>query len=473
MNEILVEDYRNDKNKITIILRNLDQKILTNLKCFKYMEDVHTLEAKKINLIKIQKSFFLNLANISYLDLGYNKLETIPKNIILLKNLKTLKLDFNAIGFIPSSIDELEKLEVLNLNNNKIKYFPSQFQNLQNLKELKIANNLVETIPIEFGLLKSIEVLHIEGNHFTQIPATLCYLKHLSELSFEWLEFLDPPFQKVIKDNLGKTIITLIRNSLQDHIKKNNLYCSFFEFVERNSNNYSSCSNKNNKSNLIVNDRIPGNSNIYSVCGSMVLANAETKKENLNAKINNFENVLNKKNNENKKEIFSPNNEDNYFSIGNFLEIKEEKCNMKKLNSFKDKLCNSSPTLINDNKTNDFISKHNKKIFYAIDNNYIGVIKALESNYDEIIKIKNIENKTPLYYCIHNNKIEIADLFISKIDFSILPNAHVYLHKAIRIRDASLVAKLLQMGISAKRSDDQGRVYFLQIFLLNFFILIF
>jgi ankyrin repeat protein len=72
------------------------------------------------------------------------------------------------------------------------------------------------------------------------------------------------------------------------------------------------------------------------------------------------------------------------------------------------------------------------------------------------MKVVNIENKTPLYYCIHNNKIEIADLFISKINFSKIPNAHIYLHKAIRIRDEALVAKLLDMGVSTKESDDQG-----------------
>lgn len=490
MNEILVEDYRTEKNKISIILKNIDQKNLTNLKCFKHMEEVQTIEAKKINLIKMQKSVFLNLQNLIYLDLRENKLEKIPKNLILLKNLKALKLDFNQIGFIPTFINELEKLEILNLNNNKIKYFPSQFQNLQNLKELKIANNLIEAIPIEFGLLKSLEILHIEGNYFTDIPTTLCYLKYLSELSFEWLEFLDPPFQRVIKDNLGKTIITLIKNSLQEQIKKNKLYCSFLDFIERNSNNSNNLNYNFDRNSL---NRNSINSNINSVYASVVFSNDETKKENFNANINtDFDKVINNLNetdlheehllqkqksnnnliinkkpenlNENilkeitNKEIIETdqhNYKNNDTSIGNFFDIKEEKYFMKKVNSIKEKKSSFNAN-IKENKANDFLNKHNQKIFYAIDNNYVGVIKALESNYDEIIKIKNVENKTPLYYCIHNNKIEIADLFISKTDFSKISNAYVYLHKAIRIRDTNLVGKLLQMGISTKETDDQG-----------------
>jgi len=109
MNEILVEDFRNYKNKISIIIKNIDHKTLTKLKCFKNMEDVYTVEARNIQLIKVQKSFFLNLANINCLDLSENKLEKIPKHITLLKGIKTLKLDNNFISFIPSFTNEMDK----------------------------------------------------------------------------------------------------------------------------------------------------------------------------------------------------------------------------------------------------------------------------------------------------------------------------------------------------------------------------
>jgi len=501
MNEILVEEFRKDKSKIIIMIKHIDSKILTNLKCFKNMEDVTIIEAKKINLIKIQKSFFLNLSNLNILDLRENKLEKFPKNITLLKNLKILKLDNNNIGFIPSFINDLEKLEILTLNHNKIKYFPLQFKNLQNLKELKITHNLIENIPIEFGLLKSLEILHFEGNYFTKIPTTLCYLKHLSELSFEWLEFLDPPFQKVIKDNLGRTIINLIRNSLQEMIKKNILFCTFLEFIDRNSNNNTNFNNSNANS-LFENNGL--NLNLIPEALNN-LNNVEIKKETLMYKENiNFYKILDECSINNKEDYFKEEdecfrrqkngtlinlnenniderneNKDYYknFKIENIEEKKEmenfineqienNKNNifngeiegqlriMKKVNSIKDKF--SGTNTISENRILNFITQQNQRIFYAIDNNYYGVIKALETNYDEIIKIKNIDNKTPLYYCIHNNKIDIANLFITKIDFSKIPNAYVYLHKAIRIRDPNLVAKLLEIGINTKDSDDQG-----------------
>jgi len=221
-------------------------------------------------------------------------------------------------------------------------------------------------------------------------------------------------------------------------MKRNTLYCSFLEFVERNSNSYN-CNDKecdDQEENLMQKNKAALSLNDYK-------NNNNTETSKAAEKNNNFD-----------------------FTSVDFdrNEIKEEKHFMKKVISFKDKLTNS---LINSNsnsiqvkKYNDFINQQNQKIFYAIDNNYIGVIKSLESNYDEIMKIINIENKTPLLYCIHNNKIEIANLFISKVNFMKIPKAHIYLHKAIRIRDTTLVAKLLDMGISTKDADDQGNQLF-------------
>ena len=54
-------------------------------------------------------------------------------------------------------------------------------------------------------------------------------------------------------------------------------------------------------------------------------------------------------------------------------------------------------------------------------------------------------------------KLDIIDLIIAKTDFSMIQNSHVYLHKAIRMRDPLLVMKLLRSGISINAIDDQGK----------------
>jgi hypothetical protein len=100
------------------------------------------------------------------------------------------------------------------------------------------------------------------------------------------------------------------------------------------------------------------------------------------------------------------------------------------------------------------------KIFYAIENNYFGVIKGLITSNPEYLKLKNSDNKTPLYLSIHINKVEISNLILTKINFSQIPNSHVYLHKSIRMRDALLCQKLIEMGIDINATDDQGATCF-------------
>jgi Leucine-rich repeat (LRR) protein len=251
--DINVEEYKTSLDKISIHIKNLEiENTITIIKCFKNLEDVNCLEAKRINLVKIQKSVFLNLTNLQTLDLRDNRLDKLSKNFIVLKNLKILKLDDNCLSYFPCFLTKLENLEYLSLSMNNITSIPSTIQYLQKLKTLKLSNNKLTIIPIEFGLLKSLESLFIDANHFTEIPTTLCYLKHLSELSFEWLEFVEPQFNRLIKDNIGKTIISLIRNSLQEMIKQNQLYCDFNTFIEKNSNHNEIIDTKKDKGIFIL-----------------------------------------------------------------------------------------------------------------------------------------------------------------------------------------------------------------------------
>ena len=191
-----------------------DNTSYATIKCYKSLPSVTLLEIKGKNIIKIHKTIFLNLINLTSIDLSDNKLLKISKNFKLFPNLKILKLNNNQITFIPSFIGELNKLEHLSLYKNFISAIPTSIQDLTNLKHFDISSNKIENIPIEFGLLNSLNVLYIDCNYFTEIPTTLCYLKRLDELSFDWLEFINPPYYKNIKDSIGKIIITFILKTL-------------------------------------------------------------------------------------------------------------------------------------------------------------------------------------------------------------------------------------------------------------------
>ena len=100
--DINIEDYKSETSeKITVSGKNPNNNQYTEIKCFKNFDDVSYLEARKINLIKIQKSVFLNLTNLQEIDLRENKLYKITKKFINFKFLKIHKLDDNHISYFP------------------------------------------------------------------------------------------------------------------------------------------------------------------------------------------------------------------------------------------------------------------------------------------------------------------------------------------------------------------------------------
>ena len=220
-------NYFNNNNK------NGNYNDYSTIKCYKSLPSITTLEAKGINIIKIHKTIFFNLSNLINIDLRDNKLLKISNNFKLFKNLKSLKLDLNQISFIPSFIGELTHLETFTISSNLITYIPTSIQYLISLKSLSFSNNRIERLPIEFGQLSALQSLYMDGNYFMAIPTTICYLKRLSELSFDWLEFVEPPYYRIIKDSVGKTIICIIVKCLESMLKQSILYCDFKTFIER------------------------------------------------------------------------------------------------------------------------------------------------------------------------------------------------------------------------------------------------
>ena len=359
-----------------------------SIKSYKNLSSITSLEVKGKNIIKIHKTIFLNLINLVYIDLSDNHLLKISKNFKLFKNLKTLKLNNNKISFIPSFIGELNQLEYLSLYRNLISSIPTTIQELKKLKYFDISSNKVDNIPIEFGFLISLNVLHIDCNYFTKIPTTFCFLKNLNDLCFDWLEFIEPPYYKNIKDSIGKIIISFILKTLQKMYNKDILYCSFQQFVEE-----------------------------------MSFKKNEDEKSIKNINFDGVDSLLNRS------------------GINNELKNSQ--------------FCGSSVTI--KSNTNVINSKF-LKIFNAIEGGYYGIIKSMleEENSYEFLTVKNIENRTPLSYCMSKNN-DLIDLFLSKIKEQKIEISYAYLFKAIKLRNPELVKKLINLGVNVKSYDEQGK----------------
>ena len=120
-------------------------------------------------------------------------------------------------------------------------------------------------------------------------------------------------------------------------------------------------------------------------------------------------------------------------------------------NKIKDNSFNSFET----EKTECF--KYNSNdIFYALENEYLGVIKSLIQSDDNNLKIKNQTGKTILYIAIQQGKKDIYDYLLSKINFRNISNPNIYIHKAIRIRNYNLLVKLYLMGADFNSIDEKA-----------------
>ena len=237
MSEIILDSYKSasDDNKILILnsllekkKREVVQSLYTELKCQKNQNEITELSVISANALKINKNVFINLSNLTTVNLSDNSLAKISKKFQLLPNLTTLILDSNEIEIIPSFISEIQTLEKISLNNNKIKTIPSSIQNLTNLKVLQLSNNHIMKFPIEIGLLNSLETLFIDNNSFTEIPSTFSYLSKLNHMKLEWFEFIDPP---LLKEQTSPHIFSHLKSILSDLIFHSILFCSFSNFV--------------------------------------------------------------------------------------------------------------------------------------------------------------------------------------------------------------------------------------------------
>ena len=80
---------------------------------------------------------------------------------------------------MPGSIGKLQNLEELDLGRNRMKSIPSQIASLQNLKKLALDFNDIHELPAFVGNLKNLQELSVCGNGGIKLPKSLSNLNGL------------------------------------------------------------------------------------------------------------------------------------------------------------------------------------------------------------------------------------------------------------------------------------------------------
>ena len=362
-----------------------------------FIEDYNKSKSDEINISPshiFQKATKSTPKEIYYYELNSNE-----------KNNSISKISANHIYIIKlndSIFSNLYNLSSLNLSHNIISEFPKKITNLKNLKYLNLNNNLLSQLPSYLKDLPELEELYLSHNSISNISSSIQNIKNLKILDLSYNKITYLPIEigfikELIELDIFNNYFTEIPSSICYLKNLKNIKLEWFEFLDP-----------------------PQTSDMLD--GDFILS---------------LKNILKSLINQSKP----------YCDYSTFiLQLSQNIQNKIKDNSF-----NSFET----EKTECF--KYNSNdIFYALENEYLGVIKSLIQSDDNNLKIKNQTGKTILYIAIQQGKKDIYDYLLSKINFRNISNPNIYIHKAIRTRNYNLLVKLYLMGADFNSIDEKA-----------------
>ena len=103
------------------------------------------------------------LRSLFTLNLGYNLLSILPREICLLDKLQTLYINDNRLAELPAEFGQLGALEALYADHNKLVHAPAGLMQLQNLRTLWLQANPVSKLdlPSEMAQLRLLANLRV------------------------------------------------------------------------------------------------------------------------------------------------------------------------------------------------------------------------------------------------------------------------------------------------------------------------
>ncbi|MFT5337572.1 MAG: leucine-rich repeat protein SHOC2 [Luteibaculaceae bacterium] len=136
--------------------------------------------------IRILDSAICQFRQLRYLDLGKNKLNTLPPCMKQLP-IQTLILEKNGFGRIPLVIREMNHLLLLNMGGNSLDSIPAWLPELKHLKTLIAYDNNLSYFPRELRIMTTLRVMDLGQTLYNRDEMSLL------ESSFPKIEILFSP----------------------------------------------------------------------------------------------------------------------------------------------------------------------------------------------------------------------------------------------------------------------------------------
>lgn len=127
------------------------------------------------------------------INLGFNKLTSIPVDFSMLKQLGHLDLRNNLLISLPMELEGLTKLRSVILSFNRFKSFPEVLYRISSLETILISNNQVGGIdPVQMKTLNNLSTLDLSNNDIMQVPPELGNCTSLRALMLDGNPFRNP-----------------------------------------------------------------------------------------------------------------------------------------------------------------------------------------------------------------------------------------------------------------------------------------
>ena len=329
---------------------------------------------------------------------GYAELNCREK----ITKIKTLKINNQFIIQINSKVyTYLNNLKSLDLSTNVIATISKKIINLQYLKSINFSNNFISYIPPFLKDLKYLEEINLSNNRIEQIPISIQFFQNLKTLNISQNNIEKLPMElglisKLENLSIDKNEFTEIPTTICYLQNLKSLSLEWFEFLD---------------------PELPKNQKDIEVLDN--LRNfLENRLMNSISRIDFHTFIIKMSKN-----------------IQNFIDEEKNKEESKERE----------------------LNFNLKDVFYALNNNYFGVIKSFVNDNKDLIRSKDLySGKNLLYLAIQQEKKRVYEYFITKIDYTTVINNSSILFRAIRSRNYELFMKLVNLGFSLETLDLKG-----------------
>lgn len=156
----------------------------------------HASKVKKLsiggnNIDKLPEN--IGILQCTNLNLGKNKLSSLPASFADLKQVHHLIFYENEFVTIPEEIAGFENLQHLDFYKNHIKEIPDFIGNYENLRYLYLSYNEIETIPDTLRTLSSLTYFYIHHNKILNLPNWIVELDSLERLGIGYNKLISMP----------------------------------------------------------------------------------------------------------------------------------------------------------------------------------------------------------------------------------------------------------------------------------------